>query len=61
MSATPEPLVQVTEKSSSVMGHYQHILRHRLLLMAVLALAILASLTNGLSLPMPLSLRCSPP
>jgi len=44
MSATPEPLVQVTEKSSSVMGHYQHILRHRLLLMAVLALAILGSL-----------------
>ena len=58
MSVTTDPLPDASGKSGvQVMGRYQHILRHRLLIMGVLGIAIVASLVldftmgpSGLSL-----------
>ncbi|MBN5381309.1 iron ABC transporter permease [Serratia marcescens] len=45
MSVSTDPMTEAKgQPDASVMGRYQHILRHRLLMMGVLALAILGSL-----------------
>ncbi|ACS86533.1 FecCD family ABC transporter permease [Musicola paradisiaca] len=45
MSVTTEPNIsRINAAENTVMSHYQHIVRHRLLVMAVLAVAILGSL-----------------
>ncbi|HFD0316108.1 iron ABC transporter permease [Serratia marcescens] len=45
MSVSTDPMTDAKgQPSAGVMGRYQHILRHRLLMMGVLALAILGSL-----------------
>ncbi|BEM24295.1 iron ABC transporter permease [Serratia marcescens] len=45
MSVSTDPMTEAKGKpDAGVMGRYQHILRHRLLMMGVLALAILGSL-----------------
>lgn len=45
MSVSTDPMTEAKGQSDAgVMGRYQHILRHRLLMMGVLALAILGSL-----------------
>ncbi|HEJ0403123.1 TPA: iron ABC transporter permease [Serratia marcescens] len=45
MSVSTDPMTDAKgQPNASVMGRYQHILRHRLLMMGVLALAILGSL-----------------
>ncbi|HAV2137173.1 TPA: iron ABC transporter permease [Serratia marcescens] len=45
MSASTDPMTEAKgQPDAGVMGRYQHILRHRLLMMGVLALAILGSL-----------------
>ncbi|MFI2947711.1 FecCD family ABC transporter permease [Serratia nematodiphila] len=45
MSVSTDPMTDAKgQPNAGVMGHYQHILRHRLLMMGVLALAILGSL-----------------
>lgn len=59
MSVSTDPMTDAKgQPNAGVMGRYQHILRHRLLMMGVLALAILGSLLldftmgpSGLSLP----------
>ncbi len=45
MSVSTDPMTEAKgQPDAGVMGRYQHILRHRLLMMGVLALAILGSL-----------------
>lgn len=45
MSASTEPMTAVKRyDASAVKGHYQRIVRHRLVIMGVIVLAILASL-----------------
>ena len=45
MSASTEPMTAVKRHdASAVKGHYQRIVRHRLVIMGVIVLAILASL-----------------